>query len=151
MIGADDSQAGVVDITEAQAAAKEAGLDLVEIAPNADPPVVKIVDWGKYRYSQIKQAQKARRNQRTQQLKQIRLGIKIGQHDLNVKTTKIKNFINEGSKVRLSVFFRGREITHPEIGENLLHKVVEELESIVVVDTEPQLNGKYLSMVLRKK
>jgi translation initiation factor IF-3 len=140
-----------VDIAKAKALAQEASLDLVEIAPNADPPVVKIVDWGKYRYSQMKQAQKARKNQKTQQLKQVRFGVKIGQHDLNVKINKIHKFINQGSKVRLSVFFRGREITHPEIGEDLLKKVMEELGNTVTVDSKPLLTGKYLNMIIHKK
>lgn len=131
--------------------AEEAGLDLVEVAPNADPPVARIIDWGKYHYQKTKQLQKAKKKQKSQSLKQIRMGLKIGQHDLEVKLKRTRTFLENEHKVKLTVFFRGREITHPELGHDLLKRIVENLGEAAAVDQEPQLTGKYLSMVVRKK
>lgn len=131
--------------------AEEAGLDLVEVAPNADPPVARIIDWGKYHYQKTKQLQKAKKKQKSQSLKQIRMGLKIGQHDLEVKLKRTRMFLENEHKVKLTVFFRGREITHPELGHDLLKRIVEDLGEAAAVDQEPQLTGKYLSMVVRKK
>jgi translation initiation factor IF-3 len=131
------------------ALARQADLDLVEVSPNADPPVAKIVDWGKYNYQKTKQRQKNKKNAKTQDLKQIRFGIKIGQHDLDVKLRKIRGFLEEGHKVKITAFFRGREMAHQEIGYKLLEDVFERIADIAVVDQQPQMSGKYLNMVVR--
>ena len=141
----------MVKIEEALSRAQAAGLDLVEIAPQATPPVVKIVDWGKYRYEKTKLAQKARKKQKSIGIKQVRFGLKIGIHDLDVKKKRIRSFLDDGSKVKVSVFFRGREMAHQELGGELLKRLLSELEDVAVVDQEPEQTGKYLSMVVRKK
>lgn len=136
---------------EALQKAEDNGLDLVEMSPQADPPVAKLVDWGKYQYEKTKQEQKARRKSKAQEMKQIRLGLKIGDHDLAVKTKQIRQFLEKGHKVKLTVRFRGREITHEELGHELLQRVAESLQDIAVVDQTPQLAGKQLHMVIRKR
>ena len=129
--------------------ARAAGLDLVEVSPEANPPVVKIVDWGKYNYEKTKAAQKSRKGSKAPDLKQIRFGLKIGQHDLDVKLRKIRGFLEEGHKVKISAFFRGREMAHKDLGYKLLDRVFEGISDISVIDQEPQLAGKYLSMTVR--
>lgn len=140
-----------MEIANALSLAQSAGLDLVEIAPNAAPPVVKIVDWGKYQYEKTKQLQKAKRKQKSVGVKQVRFGLKIGTHDFEVKKRKIRSFLDSGNKVKVSVFFRGREMAHQDLGGELLKRVVAELGEDVVVDQEPEQTGKHLIMVIRKK
>ncbi|MBI3984179.1 translation initiation factor IF-3, partial [Candidatus Microgenomates bacterium] len=123
----------------------------VEIAPNADPPVARIIDWDKYRYQQLKLEQKAKKKHKTLTVKQIRLGLKIGQHDLDVKLKRARKFLTDGNKVKVSLMFRGREITHKELGQDLLNRIVEQLADVAAVDQSPQMLGRYLNMVLRKK
>lgn len=149
VIDADGEQAGVVSRDKALAMAQEAGLDLVEVSPNATPPVARIVDWGKYNYQKTKQQQKSRKKQ-TGDLKQIRFGLKIGDHDLDIKLKKIRQFLDAGHKVKITAFFRGREMAHKDIGYKLLDRVTEKLQDIAVVDQEPQMAGKHLSIVVRK-
>ena len=144
-------QVGIVSLSEALARANQAEMDLVEIGPTADPPVAKIIEWGKYRYQQTKQEQKSRKKHKVQDIKQIRLGLKIGQHDLDVKLRKVRQFITDGDKVKFSLMFRGREITHPELGKQLLGKIAADLADISIVDQEPQLLGRYLTMTIHKK
>lgn len=148
MIGEDGSQLGVVTLRQAQDAAFEAGLDLAEIAPNAQPPVVKILDWGKYKYDLTKQANKARKHQKSVEVKEVRLGLKIGDHDLAVKLRKAREFLEEGNKVKVSVRFRGREITHPDLGHALLARVTTQLGDIGAQESAPQLTGRDLNMVI---
>lgn len=151
LIDAEGNQVGVVKISEALSQAEAAGFDLVEISPQAKPPVVKMVDWGKHQYEKTKQEQKARRKQKAHEMKQMRFGLKIGKHDLDVKLGQVRKFIEKGHKVKLTVRFRGREIVHPELGHQLLENMVESLKDIAVVDQEPSLAGKQLHMVIRKK
>ena len=151
LIDADGSQVGVVSLSDALKRADEAGLDVVEVSPQADPPVAKLVDWGKYQYEKTKQEQRAKRNSKAQEMKQLRFGLKIGEHDLEVKRKQIRKFLEKGHKVKLTVRFRGREITHEELGHDLLNNMVESLSDIAVVDQKPQLTGKQLNMVIRKK
>lgn len=151
MIDADGNQVGVVSSSKALEQAEAAGLDLVEVSPQADPPVVKIVDWGKYQYEQTKQAQKARRSQKAQEMKQMRFGLKIGQHDRDVKLGKVRAFLEKGHKVKLTVRFKGREMAHRELGFELLNSMVEQLSDIAVVDQPPQEAGRQINMVIRKK
>jgi translation initiation factor IF-3 len=129
--------------------AEERELDLVEISPDGKPPVAKIVDWGKYNYQRTKQLQRNRKNARSPEMKQIRFGLKIGEHDLNVKLGKVTDFLEEGHKVKLTVVYRGRELAHKELGFKLVDKVTEQLGDKIVVDQSPQLNGKQLNLVIR--
>lgn len=129
--------------------AEEQGLDLVEISPNADPPVCKIVDWGKYNYQRTKQLQKSRKNAKSLEVKQMRFGLKIGEHDLGVKLRKVREFLETGHKVKITVFYRGREMAHKDLGFKLADKVIEGFGDTIVVDQQPQLAGKQLSFVIR--
>ena len=141
----------MVSLNEALDAASEAGLDLAEIAPNAEPPVVKILDWGKYRYEQTKQLAKSRKTQKQVEVKQVRLGLKIGEHDLQVKLTRVRKFLDQGDKVKISLLFRGREITRPELGRAILNRVMEQLEEVAVQEQAPQLSGRDLNMIVGSK
>lgn len=136
---------------DALKAAEEAGLDLVEISPNADPPVVKIIDWGKYQYQKEKEAQKSRRNSKQSELKQMRFGLKIGQGDLEIKLRKVREFLADGHKVRIQIFYRGREMAHREIGYEMITKIGTMLEDEAVFEHQPQMAGRNLSVVIRKK
>ncbi len=134
---------------EALQAAEAAGLDLVEISPEAKPPVAKIIDWGKYNYQKTKQLQKNKRNARNLEVKQMRFGLKISDHDLGVKLRKITEFLNEGHKVKIAIVYRGRENAHRDIGFKLAERVIESFQDTIVVDQQPQLNGKQLIFVIR--
>ncbi len=150
VIDEDGSQLGVLTKVEALNLAAERGLDLVEVSPNADPPVCKIVDWGKYNYQKTKQLQKSKQNSKALEVKQMRFGLKISDHDLGVKLKKVTGFLDAGHKVKLTVFFRGRENAHKELGFKLAEKVIEQFgEDAITVDQQPQLSGKQLSFVIR--
>lgn len=136
---------------DALKAAEEAGLDLVEISPNANPPVAKIVDWGKFQYQKMKEAQKNRRSNKANELKQMRFGLKIGQGDLDIKLRKIRGFLAEGHKVRIQIFYRGREMAHKELGYVLINKILDLLEEDATKEHEPQMAGRNLSVVIRSK
>lgn len=149
VVDEDGSQLGVLSKNEALNLAAERGLDLVEVSPNADPPVCKIVDWGKYNYQKTKQMQKNKQNAKTLEVKQMRFGLKIGEHDLGVKLGKVTKFLDAGHKVKLTVFFRGRENAHKDLGFKLAEKVIEGFGDTIIVDQQPQLSGKQLSFVIR--
>lgn len=134
---------------EALAIAQERDLDLVEISPDADPPVCKIVDWGKFNYQRTKQLQKNRKTAKTLDMKQMRFGLKIGAHDLSIKMGKVAKFLETGHKVKVTLFYRGREQAHREIGFKIAQKVIEDFGDTIVVDQQPQLAGKQLSFVIR--
>lgn len=136
---------------EALAAAENAGLDLVEISPAASPPVAKIIDWGKYQYQKMKELQRNKKNAKQSELKQMRLGLKIGQHDLDIKLKKIRSFLADGHKVRIQIFFRGREMAHQELGFELMSKIIELLQDDAVMEQKPQLAGRNLSATVRSK
>lgn len=142
-------QLGVLSKGEALRLAQEQDLDLVEISPDAKPPVVKIVDWGKYNYQRTKQLQKNRRTAKTAEVKQMRFGLKISPHDLAVKMKKVTGFLENGHKVKLTIFYRGRELAHKEIGFKLADKVIADFGDIINVDQAPQLAGKQLNFVIR--
>lgn len=125
------------------------GLDLVEISPKASPPVAKIIDWGKYNYQRTKQLQKNKRNAKTPEVKQMRFGLKIGEHDLEVKLNKVNKFLEAGHKVKITVFYRGRELAHKDLGFKLAEKIITDYGDVIVVDQKPQLAGKQLSFVIR--
>ena len=151
VIGQDGEQLGIVSRAEALKLAEEAGVDLVEISPNADPPVAKIVDWGKYQYQKMKEAQKSRRNNKQSELKQMRFGLKIGQGDLEIKLRKVREFLAEGHKVRIQIFYRGREMAHKELGYDMINKIGTLLEEEAVFEHTPTRAGRNLSVVVRKK
>jgi len=129
--------------------AAEQELDLVEISPNANPPVAKIVDWGKYNYQKTKQQQANKRAVKTFELKQMRFGLKIGDHDLAVKMKKVTGFLETGHKVKITLVFRGRELAHKDIGFKLAERVIADFGESIAVDQQPQLNGKQLTFVIR--
>jgi translation initiation factor IF-3 len=141
---------GVVAKDEALLKAEESGLDLVEVAAG-EIPVVKILDFGKFRYEQEKKLQKARRAQKNQEQKGIRLSVKIGQHDFDTKLSRAKEFLEKGSKLALQLRFKGREMAHPELGEKVLRDFVAALGEDVTVEQEPKLQGRGMSMTVSPK
>lgn len=151
MIGADGKQLGVMSLREALDIAQKAGVDLVEISPKANPPVAKIVDWGKYQYQKMKEQQKARRNNKANELKQMRFGLKIGSNDLEIKLRKIRAFLSDGHKVKILIFFRGREIAHKNLGYDLIDKMMERLKDEATLEQKPTMAGRNLSIVIRSK
>lgn len=151
VIGESGEQLGILSRADALKAAEEAGLDLVEISPNADPPVAKIVDWGKFQYQKMKEAQKNRRSNKASELKQMRFGLKIGQGDLEIKLRKVREFLAEGHKVRIQIFYRGREMAHKELGVVMMNRIGEMLEETAVFEHTPQMAGRNLSVVIRSK
>lgn len=147
-----DSQGNLIGILsrdEALARAEAEGLDLVEISADANPPVAKIIDWGKFNYQRTKQLQKSRKGSKTLEVKQMRFGLKIGNHDLEVKLNKVRGFLDNGHKVKLTVFYRGREMAHKELGFKLAEKVIGLLGESIIVDQPPQIAGKLLTFVIR--
>jgi len=144
-------QIGVMPIEEARARAEEAGLDLVEIAPNADPPVCKIIDYGKFKYQLSKKAQEARKNQKTTQLKEIKFRPKIDEHDYQFKKNHIIRFLTAGHMVKVTVMFRGREMVHTEMGRRILDRLIVDLEELARVEREPKLEGRNMSMIFAPK
>jgi translation initiation factor IF-3 len=136
---------------EALKAAEEAGVDLVEISPDANPPVAKIVDWGKYQYQKMKELQKNKKSSKANELKQMRFGLKIGAGDLDIKLRKIRSFLAAGHKVRIQIFYRGREMAHKELGYEMIDKITALLEDDAVVEQKPQMAGRNLSIIVRSK
>lgn len=134
---------------EALSLAAQQELDLVEISPNASPPVAKIVDWGKYNYQKTKQQQKNKKNVKAQELKQMRMGLKIDDHDLNVKLRKVQTFIDSGHKVKITLRFKGREMTHKDIGFDLAERVIQHFDDQITVDQKPQMTGRQIIFVIR--
>lgn len=151
VIGASGEQLGILSRTDALKAAEDAGLDLVEISPQASPPVAKIVDWGKYQYQKMKELQRNRKRAKVSELKQMRLGMKIGQHDLDIKLRKIQAFLEDGDKVRIQLLYRGRENAHQELGFDLMARITNALGEDIIVEQKPQINGRSLSMTIRSK
>lgn len=151
VIGTNGEQLGVMSRLEALKAAEEAGVDLVEISPNADPPVAKVVDWGKFQYQKMKEQQKNRRSNKASELKQMRFGLKIGANDLDIKLRKIREFLAEGHKVKILVFYRGREMAHKELGYELTDRVISLLEDVAILEQKPMMAGRNLSIVIRSK
>ncbi|MGE5299099.1 MAG: translation initiation factor IF-3 [Acidobacteriota bacterium] len=151
VIGTSGEQLGIMSRQEALKIAEEAGVDLVEISPNADPPVAKVVDWGKFQYQKMKEQQKNRRSNKATELKQMRFGLKIGANDLEIKLRKIRGFLSEGHKVKILIFFRGREMAHRELGYVLIDKVMAQLEEDAILEQKPVMAGRNLSIVIRSK
>ncbi len=145
----DGKQLGILSRNEALRAAEDQGLDLVEISADANPPVAKIVDWGKYNYQRTKQLQKNKRSAKVLEVKQMRFGLKISGHDLGVKLRKVTDFLENGHKVKLTIFYRGRELAHKDLGFKLAEKVISDFGDTIIVDQPPQFAGKQLNFVIR--
>ena len=151
VIDPDGNQIGVIPTYKAIAVANDFGLDLVEVSPNANPPVCKIMDYGRYKYEQTKKKQEAKKKQATFQLKEIKLRPKTDEHDLKTKIGHIKKFIERKDKVKVTVIFRGREITLSQLGRDLLERVAQETEEIASVEQHPKFEGRTMIMVLSPK
>jgi len=150
VIDADGKQLGILSRNEALDIARERELDLVEISPEANPPVVKVVDWGKYNYQKTKQQNKNKKAAKTLEMKQMRFGLKIGDHDLDIKMGKVRKFLEAGHKVKITIFYRGRELAHREIGFKLADRVINDIfADTIIVDQQPQFAGKQLNFVIR--
>lgn len=148
LIGKDGNQIGVVDNFQAQEQAKQDGLDLVEISPNAKPPVCKIIDYGKFRYQLTKRERESKKAQHQAKLKEIKIKPNIDEHDLQVKIKRAREFIEKGNKVRVTCTFRGREMAYPELGKKVAFKIVEALGDIAQTETPPKQMGRNYSLVL---
>ena len=151
VIGSDGKQLGIMSGREAQQLAYEEHLDLVEIAPTAKPPVCRIMDYGKYRYEQQKREKESRKKQKTFDIKEVKLRPGIEEHDFNVKFKNAVRFLEDGDKVKVTIMFRGRELSHPELGEVLLNKMAAQLKEMAVVERQPKLEGKNMIMIVAPK
>lgn len=140
-----------MSLSDALKIAEESGVDLIEISPNANPPVAKVVDWGKYQYQKMKEQQKNRKHAKTLELKQMRMGLKIGANDLEIKLRKIREFLSAGHKVKILIFFRGREMAHQELGYEMIDRIATQLEENAIIEQKPQMAGRNLSIVIRSK
>jgi translation initiation factor IF-3 len=148
LIGADGANVGVVPIRQAIMMAEEANLDLVEISPDAKPPVCKILDYGKFKFQEQKKAAEARKKQKVIEIKEIKMRPMIDDHDYDVKMRAIKRFFEEGDKVKITLRFRGREMAHQELGQQLLDRVKKDTVEIAKVESEPRFEGRQIVMVL---
>ena len=151
LIGADGEQIGIVSSKEAQKIADDAGLDLVKIAPNAKPPVCKVIDYGKYRYELARKEKDAKKKQKTVELKEIRLSPNIEANDLNTKMNAARKFISKGDKVKITLRFRGREMAHMNSSKHILDDFAENLADVAVVEKAPKIEGRSIGMVLAEK
>jgi len=148
LIGPDGEQIGIKSLREALAIAEEAGLDLVNVAPQAKPPVCRVMDYGKYRYEMQKKEKEARKNQKVVEVKEVRFSSKIEEHDYQTKLRNVIKFLKAQDKVKCSVRFRGREITHADIGQRVLERIAKECEDIAAVERKPKLEGRSMIMIL---
>jgi translation initiation factor IF-3 len=146
-----EQQQGIISTPEALEIARELGLDLVEVAPNAVPPVAKIMDYGKYKFENEKKVRDSKKKQKMFKLKEIRMQPKIDDHDLDFKSKHVKEFLGEGNKVKVTVRFRGREMAHTELGLDVLKDVLSRIEGEYVMDKAPAMEGRFMSMVLSPK
>ncbi len=151
VIGSEGEQLGIMSGRDAQQLAYEKHLDLVEIAPTAKPPVCRIMDYGKYRYEQQKREKESRKKQKTFDIKEVKLRPGIEEHDFNVKFKNAVRFLEDGDKVKVTIMFRGRELSHPELGEVLLNKMAAQLKEMAVVERQPKLEGKNMIMIVAPK
>ncbi|MBI4523916.1 MAG: translation initiation factor IF-3 [Deltaproteobacteria bacterium] len=151
VIGAEGNQLGVMPLHEALKLVEVQGLDLVEVAPEAQPPVCRIMDYGKFRYLQKKKSQGGKKKTTHVLVKEVKMGSRTDPHDLLYKVRNIRRFIEAGQRVKVSVFFRGREITHPELGREMLNRVLGQVQDITKVEIEPRLEGRNMSMLLTPK
>jgi translation initiation factor IF-3 len=151
LIDADGGQVGIVPIEEARQLARERELDLVEVAATARPPVCRIMDYGKYRYRENKKAKEAKKKQHVIQMKELKLRSKIDEHDLQFKLRHVRRFLEKHSKVKLTMVFRGREVVHKELGEQVLHRVLNEVTDIALIEGQIKMEGRNMIMILTPK
>ena len=151
LISDNGEKLGTVGLAKALEIADEKKLDLVLVAPNSVPPVCKIMDYGKYKFEQSKKEKEAKKKQKVQETKEIRITPNIEEHDFNFKAKNIRKFIEDGNKVRITVRFRGREVNNVKMGENVLNKFIEKLEDISIVEKKPKLEGRNMFTILAKK
>jgi translation initiation factor IF-3 len=151
LISETGEQVGVVTLAEALRMSDEAGLDLVEVSPNAVPPVAKILDWGKYKYEQQKQLAKAKQKQKITEIKGVRLGVKISENDIATKLRNAEKFLAKGDKVKFQLRFRGREVVHKDLGEKLLLSIAERLSETADVEQKPTFSIRDMTMVVAPK
>ena len=151
LVGEDGEQLGIMSAREAQAKADEAGLDLVKIAPNAKPPVCKIVDYGKFKYEQTRREKEAKKKQHVIEIKEIRLSPNIDTNDLNTKVNSARKFLSKGDRVKVTLRFRGREMAHMQSSKHILDDVAEMLSDVAVVEKAPKVEGRSMTMFLTEK
>ncbi|MEK9725509.1 MAG: translation initiation factor IF-3 [Rhodospirillaceae bacterium] len=151
VIDADGEQVGVISVAEGIEMAEEAGLDLVEVSPNADPPVCKILDYGKFKYEAQKKAIEARKKQKTIEVKEIKMRPGIEEHDYQVKMRAVRKFLENGDKVKMTIRFRGREMAHQDLGMKVLDRVRDELVEDVKIEQFPKTEGRLMTMVMAPK
>lgn len=142
---------GILTVPEALAAAEERGLDLVEVSPNADPPVCRIMDYGKYKYQASKRAAEAKKKSAKVEVKEVKMRPKTEEHDFQVKLRNARRFLEDGNRVKVTVMFRGREVTHPEFGRKLMEKLAEQVADIAQVEMNPRMAGRFMTMVVAPK
>ena len=151
MVGSDGEQVGIMGIRDALTQAEAEGLDLVEIAPQADPPVCRIMDWGKFRFEESKKSQAARKKQKQIQVKEVKFRPNTDAHDYDVKMRNLRRFVEEGNKVKVTLRFRGREMAHQDLGRDLLKRVEDDMAEEVVVEQRPRMEGRQMVMMLSPK
>jgi len=148
VIDDENNQLGVMDLNSALLAAEEHGLDLVEVSPTAKPPVCRIMDYGKYKYQQSKRAAEAKKKQVRVEIKEVKLRPKTDEHDYQFKVKNAMRFLGEGNKVKVTIMFRGREVTHPEFGRRILERVATDVAELGQVESRPNMSGRFMSMVI---
>jgi len=151
VVGDAGEQLGVMTVPDALKRAEEAGLDLVEVAPTAVPPVCRIIDYSRYKYEQEKREKEARKKQKIVHIKELRLGPKIGEHDYQFKLRHLEDFLKRGDKVKVTMMFRGREMSHTDIGRKMLERLASDISAIGEIEESPRLEGRIISMVVRAK
>jgi len=148
VIDDEGEQLGIISLDDALRIASERGLDLVEVSPNAEPPVCRIMDYGKYKYQASKRAAEAKKKTAKVELKEVKMRPKTEEHDYNFKLKNARRFLEAGNKVKVTIMFRGREVTHPEYGRRLLEKVTADVQDIGQVEATPKMAGRFMSMVI---
>jgi translation initiation factor IF-3 len=151
VIGANSEQLGILQLQEALALAESQQLDLVEVSPTAVPPVCRIMDYGKFKYQQSKKLQEAKKKQVQVQVKEVKLRPKTDEHDLLFKMKHVRRFLEEGNKAKITVVFRGREITHMNLGQNALDRFVEDLKDIAIIEVRPKMEGRNMFIIVAPK
>jgi translation initiation factor IF-3 len=151
VIDPEGKQMGILAVKEAIRIAEERGLDLVEVAPNSQPPVCRIMNYGKYKYQQSKRTQEARKHQTVIRIKEVKVRPRTEEHDFQFKLRHVKRFLDEGNKVKISILFRGREIAHPEFVKELLNRFIEGVKDVMVIEQSPRLEGRNMVMILAPK
>lgn len=151
MIGEHGDQLGVMSVQDGIKSAEEAGLDLVEIAPTANPPVCRIMDHSKFKYEQEKKEKEARKKQKIVHMKEIRMGPKIGEHDYQFKVNHLIEFLKKGDKVKVTMMFRGREMAHVDLGRKILEKLSSDISGVGEIEEPPRMEGRFINMIVRAK